>query len=178
MNNCNLCNEKTAPFKCGKCLKKTYCSFECQKKDWKTHKSICGAQTDADVKKTLMIVAYKGDISRGGGQFLRETMANSDNQIWRGSCEMVYSKGLQAVNPNAKSCWERMDIGMEIPGLQHMPYTMLFTVNNGTAFMFPIKCNNLQRDHSVEMRAGPCRLILYRTNDDKYIFNSICFVEN
>ncbi len=40
MKQCNICFNPGS-FQCGKCLKTKYCSKECQKLDWKTHKEIC-----------------------------------------------------------------------------------------------------------------------------------------
>lgn len=40
MKHCNICFNPGS-YQCGKCLKTKYCSKECQKLDWKTHKEIC-----------------------------------------------------------------------------------------------------------------------------------------
>ncbi|KAI1363621.1 putative MYND domain protein [Xylaria arbuscula] len=42
---CNGCNKTSSDLKrCAKCATTLYCSRECQKTDWKTHKKICGKQ--------------------------------------------------------------------------------------------------------------------------------------
>lgn len=39
---CATCREYTEDIKvCGKCKKRQYCSVECQRKDWRTHKQFC-----------------------------------------------------------------------------------------------------------------------------------------
>lgn len=39
---CSLCGKRTSEYgHCGRCWKETYCSRECQKKDWRRHKLVC-----------------------------------------------------------------------------------------------------------------------------------------
>jgi hypothetical protein len=42
-NKCSVCNN-TSGFACSQCKTKKYCSNECQKSDWATHKHVCGAK--------------------------------------------------------------------------------------------------------------------------------------
>ncbi|TGJ87509.1 hypothetical protein E0Z10_g1274 [Xylaria hypoxylon] len=43
---CNSCKKASSELKrCAKCTTTLYCSRDCQKTDWKTHKKICGKQT-------------------------------------------------------------------------------------------------------------------------------------
>ncbi|KAF2213895.1 hypothetical protein CERZMDRAFT_95923 [Cercospora zeae-maydis SCOH1-5] len=41
---------------CGKCKKRRYCSTDCQKKEWKSHKKVCTASTKADQRATFFAV--------------------------------------------------------------------------------------------------------------------------
>ncbi|GBC07966.1 hypothetical protein RclHR1_07820001 [Rhizophagus clarus] len=41
MNICNVC-QKSSTLKCSRCHQTFYCSKDCQKKDWKSHKKSCG----------------------------------------------------------------------------------------------------------------------------------------
>ena len=36
-----MCGAVCAPYECSRCLKATYCSVLCQRKDWPTHKAAC-----------------------------------------------------------------------------------------------------------------------------------------
>lgn len=49
-NPCKVCGKQDAK-KCGKCHRVFYCSVECQRKDWKSHKEACNSssQTQASV---------------------------------------------------------------------------------------------------------------------------------
>jgi len=38
---CNLCGAECSKYRCGRCFYVTYCSPECQKKDWDTHYESC-----------------------------------------------------------------------------------------------------------------------------------------
>jgi hypothetical protein len=40
---CNVCSKPKAK-KCGRCMEVAYCSRECQVKDWKEHKKVCGVK--------------------------------------------------------------------------------------------------------------------------------------
>lgn len=42
MNECNRCKSSNPKFKCDKCFEILYCSNDCQRHDWKTHRKICG----------------------------------------------------------------------------------------------------------------------------------------
>jgi hypothetical protein len=46
---CDACHQEFSRKlgKCGGCKVASYCSLECQKKDWKSHKSVCGSLADA-----------------------------------------------------------------------------------------------------------------------------------
>lgn len=44
-NCCHTCGKNTKCKKCGKCKEVSYCSKECQKKDWKRHKNECCKNT-------------------------------------------------------------------------------------------------------------------------------------
>lgn len=39
---CNVCLKEDPGKKCGKCMLVAYCSRECQSKDWREHKKVCG----------------------------------------------------------------------------------------------------------------------------------------
>lgn len=41
MSTCSHCNSSNPAFKCSSCKKVYYCSVECQKDDWKSHKCNC-----------------------------------------------------------------------------------------------------------------------------------------
>ncbi|KAF1971628.1 hypothetical protein BU23DRAFT_590544 [Bimuria novae-zelandiae CBS 107.79] len=43
-NTCATCNKAPNLKRCAKCLKTLYCSRDCQKADWKTHKKVCAQQ--------------------------------------------------------------------------------------------------------------------------------------
>jgi hypothetical protein len=44
---CAVCNLASPLFSCNRCLKKNYCSKDCQKSDWAQHKLICQKHPDA-----------------------------------------------------------------------------------------------------------------------------------
>jgi splicing suppressor protein 51 len=44
---CILCGKTENLKKCAKCITSTYCSRDCQKSDWKSHKKICAIQAAA-----------------------------------------------------------------------------------------------------------------------------------
>lgn len=44
-NNCSFCDTENCTLKCGKCVYTYYCGAECQKKDWKLHKTICAVES-------------------------------------------------------------------------------------------------------------------------------------
>jgi mitochondrial splicing suppressor protein 51 len=56
--NCRVCKE-AAPLRCSRCKVVAYCGTECQKMDWKEHKTVCGKQekqseTVGDARRSLM----------------------------------------------------------------------------------------------------------------------------
>ena len=53
---CSVCGEKSS-LRCSNCLGALYCSVECQKKDWKTHKVIC--KKAQEVKKSYEALGYR-----------------------------------------------------------------------------------------------------------------------
>jgi len=48
-NVCKVCSKEVAGKMCGKCKLVAYCSRECQAKDWKEHKKVCGLKTKARI---------------------------------------------------------------------------------------------------------------------------------
>ena len=51
---CGTCGKSDPQFKCGGCDEQSYCSRECQKNDWKSHKSAClQAKQDAIMHANL-----------------------------------------------------------------------------------------------------------------------------
>ncbi len=38
---CAACNVQDSKSKCGKCQRQPYCSVECQRAEWSTHKLMC-----------------------------------------------------------------------------------------------------------------------------------------
>eukprot|EP00820_Chromera_velia_P015276 Cvel_5926.t1-p1 / transcript=Cvel_5926.t1 / gene=Cvel_5926 / organism=Chromera_velia_CCMP2878 / gene_product=SET domain-containing protein 14, putative / transcript_product=SET domain-containing protein 14, putative / location=Cvel_scaffold283:75010-76356(-) / protein_length=202 / sequence_SO=supercontig / SO=protein_coding / is_pseudo=false len=56
---CDVCGkEGTELKKCGQCKNREYCSVECQKVDWKTHKELCKAKKEARRK---LVKQHRGD---------------------------------------------------------------------------------------------------------------------
>ena len=47
---CNFCSKTDQLKKCGRCMLVGYCSRECQQKDWKEHKKICGMKTESVIR--------------------------------------------------------------------------------------------------------------------------------
>ena len=45
-NPCKICGKEEAK-RCGKCHKVFYCSVQCQRKDWKSHKEACNSSLQA-----------------------------------------------------------------------------------------------------------------------------------
>jgi hypothetical protein len=48
-NVCKVCSKEVAGKMCGKCKLVAYCSRECQAKDWKDHKKVCGLKTEVRI---------------------------------------------------------------------------------------------------------------------------------
>lgn len=54
MRNCNQCNKENASSQCGACKNVSYCSKECQRENWATHKQVCS------FKKQISVVVVDG----------------------------------------------------------------------------------------------------------------------
>ncbi|CAF0769184.1 unnamed protein product [Brachionus calyciflorus] len=54
---CATCSKENAKYRCGNCKKSWYCSQECQKADWKSHKPKC----NYDAEKLISLVIVKGE---------------------------------------------------------------------------------------------------------------------
>ena len=42
---CNTCGSKCAPYECSRCCAVSYCSEQCQRVGWRTHKAVCSHPT-------------------------------------------------------------------------------------------------------------------------------------
>jgi hypothetical protein len=171
-NKCNLCKADNTPFKCGKCLTVFYCSRECQKKDWKTHKVNCVSVTEE--KKQVMLFFYKGILNTDN--ITQELLSDTKNRLGLKACEMRHSPQLKAVNPQSKAWWETID-KFSIPHLSETPYTIFFA-SDGKGLVCPVEnYGTLEKDEFVDMRIGPLVFGIHRTEDDKYFITHILFVE-
>lgn len=57
-NSCKVCGKEDSK-KCGQCHRVYYCSVQCQKKDWKSHKATCSPRQPAETQNPLLRVRDK-----------------------------------------------------------------------------------------------------------------------
>lgn len=57
-NPCKVCGKEDSK-KCGQCHRVYYCSVQCQKKDWKSHKATCSPRQPAETQNPLLRVRDK-----------------------------------------------------------------------------------------------------------------------
>ena len=171
-NKCNLCKADNTPFKCGKCLTVFYCSSECQRKDWKTHKATCIHAPHN--KKQVMLFFYKGILNTDN--ITQELLSDTNNRLGLKACEMYHSPQLKAVNPQLKSWWEYTG-DFPIPHLSEMPYTIFFA-SDGKGLVCPIEnYGDMEKGESADMRVGPLVFGIHRSEEDIYFITHIHFAE-
>jgi hypothetical protein len=147
---CDLCNDPTkAQFVCSKCETKHYCSSDCQKKDWKYHKTICD--------KKLTVTIYKDDIQIGYHQ-----------------SNMFYSAQSTAII----SYWEA-NINMSLPKPINLPFVLVCAVNNFNISIPMNSYGNLKRDDVLIIPFDDKILLrIYRSNNDAYKLEGAYWQEN
>ena len=57
-NPCRVCGKEDSK-KCGQCHRVYYCSVQCQKKDWKSHKATCSPRQPTETQNPLLRVRDK-----------------------------------------------------------------------------------------------------------------------
>lgn len=77
---CNNCSKEDAKLRCSRCKLVYYCSPECQKLDWKKHKSICMKTGGGEENKVTKKMA--GFISKGK-LYENEKKSKNSNRITR-----------------------------------------------------------------------------------------------
>ena len=186
MNKCEICN-KNAPLLCGKCKSVSYCSKECQKKDWTDHKKICGG-------KQMWIDIFKGVPSNL--EFSSDPIVpnidgirslNKLEQISSTSCYLFHQKdeadyssfggsSFSTTIITHGSWWMAKPEMLKLPHLTELPCTIVFGIDRVGRTISLFTYNNVKKDKLTEYKTDNNKMEvgIYRSMKDEYFMVYYC----
>ena len=105
---CKICSKK-AKFKCEQCGKVSYCSRECQFKDWNRHKADCKYNAKTKLSKEKKNYFRKSDVSKNFGIKFNLRGGRRKRHCQTISIKSNNLSDLAYVNPNKKKSNEGLD---------------------------------------------------------------------
>lgn len=185
MDSCQVCNITDIKLACcGKCKASKYCSIDCQRKDWPTHKLICNkivAELDSTrSEQELDVIIYVLD------KDIKSQMHNAEKLVKDIPKEYQHRTSLFKVDPimtvsktdiKLKIAWKG-DAFVELINLEDCPYSIVVDLNNELHVVSMRSYNKVKREKNVIMTVSDYLAFdIYRAKNDKYYLTGLSYLQ-